>query len=91
MPTTNGLNGSTTTAESDEDDFDPRAEEKKPPTFTVGPAPEINGFSSPPPLGEFHIILAHLFYGVCYGSVLLPWWNLATVVFGMSNGVCSLL
>ncbi|XP_045123897.1 PTB domain-containing engulfment adapter protein 1-like isoform X1 [Portunus trituberculatus] len=49
-PTTNGLNGSTTTAESDEDDFDPRAEEKKPPTFTVGPAPEINGFSSPPPL-----------------------------------------
>ncbi|KAK8384609.1 hypothetical protein O3P69_014285 [Scylla paramamosain] len=50
-PTTNGLNGSTTTAESDEDDFDPRAEEKKkPPTFTVGPAPEINGFSPPPPL-----------------------------------------
>lgn len=49
-PTTNGLNGSTTTTESDEDDFDPRAEEKKPPSFTVGPVPELNGFSSPPPL-----------------------------------------
>ncbi|KAG0725845.1 PTB domain-containing engulfment adapter protein 1 [Chionoecetes opilio] len=48
-PTTNGLNGSTTTAESDEDDFDPRAEEKKPPSFTVGPPQEVNGFSSPPP------------------------------------------
>ncbi|XP_050714084.1 PTB domain-containing engulfment adapter protein 1-like isoform X2 [Eriocheir sinensis] len=47
-PTTNGLNGSAST-ESD-DDFDPRAEEKKPPSFSVGPAPEINGFSSPPPL-----------------------------------------
>lgn len=51
-PTTNGLNGSASTDSDDDDDFDPRAEEKKPPSFSVGPTPEINGFSSPPPLGE---------------------------------------
>lgn len=54
--TRSSTNGSCADHE-EEDDFDPRAEEKKPPSFTNMPTPELNGFSSPPALGNYQMFI----------------------------------